>query len=272
MKRAILGLAMVSAVVLAGYIVMPIGGEKTASAFLDGYNNMRADGDYGGKQLFKELYTVLQHNLTEESTSVAKKEADLPSSLDVDMWVAYTQASTMSESRKKSVLEGLDTIKKGCIYHGLRGNGQTPSRCAIGGCDSQKTAQAYDYVTQADYRVTDPLYLDCSYFVKHCWYMGGVSVKSSSTSGFTSELITIAFEDMIPGDVVLKRSGSSGHVRLFIGKQADGNYVFAEMMNHKNDSVLAAYSKEQMQSGGYTARRAPSLVSDTVYGLPMESH
>ena len=136
------------------------------------------------------------------------------------------------------------------------------------GCDSQSNGAQYDFTTQADFTLEDPIYLDCSFFVKHCWYIAGVQTQSTSTYGYLNELVKIEFEDLIPGDTVLRRTADYGHIRMFIGMSSDGKYVFTESKSHADDAVIASYTKDDMVAGGYTARRVPMLVSDTMYEPP----
>lgn len=246
-------------------VSLALPGDKDPKQVASAYNDMEYSSAVGGTS--KLEFDKFRSNYLENKYGGGKGEAgsaELPTGTDVSEWVAYTEASVLSDQRKKSVLESLDTVSKGCIYHGLRPGTGKPSSCAMGGCDGQNNGQPYDFATQADFKLEDPVYLDCSYFVKHCWYIGGVQTQNANTGGYLNELVKIEFEELIPGDAVLK----NGHVRMFIGMSPDGKYVCTELMSHSNDAVVAFYTKDEMVAGGYTARRVPMLVSDTTYEPP----
>lgn len=185
--------------------------------------------------------------------------ADVPGDKDLTAWKNYLQASEMSDTRRAIVLEALDTIEKGCIYHQLRGGSESPTRCYSGDdCDKQSLG-AYDFTTQAKYNVQDPLYLDCSYFVKHCYAIAGLEMSSTTTSGLygEGEFTSIQKTDMIPGDIGVRQ----GHTKLFLGLDASGIMTWAELSNHANDSIVS----QGDLGASYKYKRFGALANDTKF-------
>ena len=183
--------------------------------------------------------------------------ASQPTDNNVDSWVSYITASQMSDTRKGIVLEALDTIKKHCIYHQLRAGQGSPTGC-MGGCDKE-SAGNYDFATQADYKLEDPLYLDCSFFVKHCYYIGGYDIASSNTSMLytNAEFATIGRESLVPGDIAVRK----GHTLIYLGTTTDGQLAWAEMQNHAGDSTIRISDLDAR----YIYRRYGALAMDTTF-------
>ena len=183
--------------------------------------------------------------------------ADVPADKDLTAWKNYLQASEMSDTRRAIVLEALDTVEKGCIYHQLRAGLGNPTGC-MSGCDRQ-TIGEYNYETQAKYSLPDPVYLDCSFFIKHCYAIAGLETATQNTGGYYSEgdFVSIQKSEMIPGDIGVKQ----GHTKLFLGLDASGVMTWAEMEGHSNDSVIS----QGDLSSSYKYKRFGALVNDTKF-------
>lgn len=202
--------------------------------------------------------------LSEDNTSSDKDQsgdlqyASQPTDNNVDSWISYITASQMSDTRKGIVLEALDTIKKHCIYHQLRAGQGVPTGC-MGGCDKEVIG-TYDFFTQADYRLEDPVYLDCSFFVKHCYYIGGYDIASSNTSMLYSnaEFTTVGKESLVPGDIAVR---TGGHTLVYLGTTVDGQLAWAEMQNHAGDSTI----RLSTLNARYIYRRYGALAADTTF-------
>ena len=90
------------------------------------------------------------------------------------------------------------------------------------------------------YKAEDPLYLDCSYFVKHCYWKAGIDIKASNTDGLMKErdLSEIEKEELKTADIAVRY----GHTMIFVGFTSGGEMVWAEMANHKEDGKVSSYT------------------------------
>lgn len=199
-----------------------------------------------------------------EDTAATVVTQGQPTDFDVDAWEAFFRASTMSEARLKIMLEALDCKRKGVIYHQLRPGTGRPGACCCG-CSAETGSlwyagyeNNYDFATQAAYNIEDPLYLDCSYFVKHCYWAAGLEMASSNTGGLvsTTEFVTIPREQLLPGDIWVK----SGHTVIFVAFDANGGAIWIEMGGHADDCKFSAY---EQTTGVY--RRFAALMDDTEF-------
>lgn len=239
------------------------------------------NGSYIRKHVSVKNNAITNTSRTEQNdTAQSGVIMSAPPDTNVDSWISYIQSCRMSEIRKGIVLEALDTVKKGCIYHQLRAGMGTSTRCIVGGsCDGQQAVPvvAYDYATQAKYSVPDPLYLDCSFFVKHCYSIAGLEMVATTTADLYSgaEFSTITYNDLVPGDIAVRRSNNSGHTRVFVGRDSKGDTVWAELADHAHDAIVAVYSEDALSSGGYKFKRIGTLASDTTFegsmGVPNTS-
>lgn len=99
---------------------------------------------------------------------------------------------------------------------------------------------------------------DCSGFVSMCWELG----HSYTTANFiddTSEWSTLSsFDDLLPADAMVFRSGGSGHIMLFLGwndsKQSQACVL--EQASTAEDMQFRARTTDSLHSSGYHAIRA----------------
>lgn len=191
-------------------------------------------------------------------SSVTPIQADATS----QEWRQYVNNSKLSETRKKILLEGIDTYEKGALYHQIRSAGDVPTGCIVekngGKCDHDlyPGVASYDFSTQANYTVEDPLYLDCSFFVKHCYHAAGLEMKAANTAGMREydEWVTISPEELVPGDICVTPS----HVVIFLGRLDDGTNCFVHMSQHSTDMEIGPYD---LNKG--TTKRLVTLQNDT---------
>lgn len=253
-KGQIFAVCILSLTALGGFIVST--NYSDMPEIVDGYKST-TDGSY-----FRKHLTASEELAEEDKTQKTTAQADIPTDLDVDSWIAYITACDMSDTRRKIVLEGLNTVKRGCVYHQIRNPNERPNKCPNGSCDGQIYAGAptYDFYTQSNYNAVEPLYLDCSFFIKHCYWAAGLDMLATNTStiGSAKDMITIPLDELVPGDVV-NRAGT--HVRLYIGKNVNGELCWAEMSNHKNDAILSTGNP----GAGYVPRRYGTLANDTKF-------
>jgi len=253
MRKFILSMIALVCSLVVLYMVIPLGGPETSKEFTNSYGGSAFGGISDSKQMFRDYYMLYIEGVVAEDSTVSVNTG--PSSSEVSEWVSYINNANINEVRKKIVLEALDCVAKGVIYHQLRSGMGTANKC-LASCDHEEIhSGGYNFATMADYKVEDPLYLDCSFFVKHCYYAGGVNIKSSNTRDMSGEFNILTFSELIPGDIVLK----SGHVKLFIGKTETGSYVFAEAANHAEDTKISESTEANLVSGGYTARTVSAL-------------
>lgn len=186
-----------------------------------------------------------------------------PNDTNTAAWEAWVKGAKGSDIRKSILIEGLDCYNKGVLYHQIRNlHGETPDKCLVA-CDGDKYpgAPAYDYATQASYKVPDPLYLDCSFFIKHCYSVAGMEMAATNTDTLLKEFSVIDFNSLVPGDIALR----SGHVIMFLGLTSDGQHMWIEMSGHSEDMKMEIKQKETLDASGYTYRRFGALANDTTF-------
>ena len=253
MRKFIISIIALVCSLVVLYMIIPLGGQETLKEFTKSYGGLTSGNIGSSKQKFRDYYMLYVEGTVAEDLAVSVNIG--PNSSEVNEWISYINNINLNEIRKKIVLEALDCVSKGVVYHQLRSGLGTASRCMVD-CDHEEIhTGGYNFATMAHYKIEDPLYLDCSYFVKHCYYTGGINIRSSTTRDMSGEFSIIAFSELIPGDTVLK----SGHVRLFIGRTESGSYVFAEAQNHTSDIKISESTESQLVSAGYTARTAGTL-------------
>ena len=102
---------------------------------------------------------------------------------------------------------------------------------------------------------------DCSGFVSMCWETGTsyTTLDFSNGGGASSKLSS--YDDLLPGDALVRRSGGSGHVVLFLGWN-DAKQTAAcvlEQASTKSDMQFGVRSTSSLKSGGFKAIRADKL-------------
>lgn len=105
------------------------------------------------------------------------------------------------------------------------------------GCDGK----CYDY----DGR---PSHLDCSSFIWRAFHdagydMSGFPLNTGAYAG-SSKMKPIAFDDAKPGDILIRRSGLSGHAELFLGKKGS-TYSFIEAFK---PGKVSGYTTKDVQA------------------------
>ncbi len=229
-------------------------GELETSKILE-YNGKKYYVDENGAMITSADKTQIIYNyITYEvdgdgvCTQISKSSGAAPATAtnaNIDEWRTYINNSEISTARKTILLAAFDTIKSGCIYHQLRKElNETPSKC-MKDCNGKihpKQVGAYNFDTMANYNVETPLYLDCSFFVKHCYWKAGISMKASNTSGMREkgEFSDRPKEELKPADIALK----PGHVVIFVGYTSKGEMVWAEMSCHAENGKLSSYPSE----------------------------
>ena len=102
---------------------------------------------------------------------------------------------------------------------------------------------------------------DCSGFVSMCWQLGtSYTTADFSTGGGQSSLIG-SYNNLVPGDALVHRSGGSGHIVLFLGwnDAAHSAACVLEQASTASDMQFRARTTSSLQAGGYKAIRADKL-------------
>ena len=261
MKSAVLVMCTLCCVSVAGFAVLTF--KVDHNSVVTDYRSTTNGSYYTNKRL--TVHDNSGNRDSDDSSGTITISANLPDDFDLDAWEAYFKASKMSDTRRKIVLEAIDCKRKGVIYHQLRPGMGRPGACCCG-CSADLGPIWYpgfennfDFATQAAHNIPDPLYLDCSYFVKHCYSIAGLEMASSNTAGMytASEFVTIPREQLIPGDIAVKQ----GHVVLFMSFDKNGTAVWIELAGHAEDCKFSAYE----QSAAYIYRRFGALANDTEF-------
>lgn len=241
-SRSKVGLTICLAGLAVGVFVMATQNANMDSIMAQWRNT--SNGSY-----VREIAVARHSEAVENLQSVSKPSINMPTSLEYSDIAKTIMNSSISTARKTICLEAIDTVEKGCIYHQLRSGVGAPSDCGVSGCDGTMVGD-YDFKSQADYRIEDPLYLDCSFFVKHCYWKAGFEMISSNTSSMydSKEFHTISADKLVPGDIAVRK----GHAMIYLG---DG--VWAEMQNHKQDASIG--KRDPVSDGRYVLRRFKAL-------------
>jgi len=104
---------------------------------------------------------------------------------------------------------------------------------------------------------------DCSGFVSMCWQLG----SSYTTSDFindTGEWTSLgSFDELVPADAMVYRSGIAGHIMMFVGwnDNAKTEACVLEQASTADDMQFRARTTDSLVAGGYHAIRATKLGS-----------
>lgn len=161
-----------------------------------------------------------------------------PESTDVAEWRSYIESCTMSDERRKMILEGLRLAEKKITYHQFRAGEvcEAADACRADNGGTAASITAAEFTASYNYNVAEPLALDCSYFVKHCLWAAGIEVAASNTGGFASRVEVKAASELIPGDITVK---AGNHVMIYLGTNSAGENIFVHERDHANDCVVS---------------------------------
>lgn len=259
-KMLLIAICALIAIAAFSFTTMYVDTEEIQSKYLATIN-----GSYIQKYV-KLKDTVTTGENGEDNTQQTGGSVAAPNDTNAAAWEAWVKGAKGSETRKAILLEGIDCLNKGVIYHQLNAGSKSPSSCiAPAQCDGSyyPGAPAYDFKTQAAHNILDPLYLDCSMFVKHCYSIAGYECTSRSTNQFkdAADFTTIPFEEVTPGDIAVKK----GHIVIYLGTTSDGQTMFVEMADHDFDMEIKVRNVDQMLANGYVFRRYGALANDTEF-------
>ena len=191
---------------------------------------------------FTVVYNGVTYEVDEDGVCTAISMA-VPPNADMNLWREYIlNNENISNVRKEIILEAFETIEQGCTYHQLRNTEkkETPDQC-LTDCDGEKNHVGdYNYGSMGSYKVEDPLYLDCSYFVKHCYWKAGIKMNANNTTDLMDkkDFSPIPKEKLKTADIAVRY----GHTMIFVGVTSGGEMVWAEMANHEEDGKVSSYT------------------------------
>jgi hypothetical protein len=105
---------------------------------------------------------------------------------------------------------------------------------------------------------------DCSGFVSMCWELGDSKTTADFISGSGQNTMLGSYEDLVPADALVHRSGSSGHVVLFLGwnDSSHSGACVIEQASTASDMMFHVRSTSSLKSGGYKPIRAEKFAND----------
>lgn len=267
-KHKVLLLIIGSLLSLTAFIMLT--GTSDKDSIMDGYRST-VNGYYTKSlSVTQTVKDAAKEQSSAASTGTSGGTASAPSGIDVTEWRDYYTKCQMSDTRRKLVEEGLKVVERGTVYHQIHSASWSPNSCyASASCDGQiyANAGAFDFNTQASYKSETPYYLDCSFFIKHCYYIAGLSMSAGDTgtmrpdgSSSTHEFTEISVNELLPGDIAIK----PGHVSMYAGKDASGAMYWLEMSCHSADAQFSSYVPTDKNSS-YKYCRFGALKNDTTF-------
>lgn len=91
----------------------------------------------------------------------------------------------------------------------------------------------------SDYKTSN--FLDCSSFVCQVLANTGHDIGVMSTAGLATAGIGVSQLDIQPGDVLVRRNGSSGHTGIYIGQDENGNYLVVHNSGTGINVIVSSY-------------------------------
>ncbi len=106
---------------------------------------------------------------------------------------------------------------------------------------------------------------DCSGFVSMCWDLGQSYTTANFIAGGGESFKLGSYDDLLPGDALVRRSNGKGHIVLFLGwnDSRHGGACVVEQASTRLDMEYGVRTVSQMRAAGYRAIRADQLRSDT---------
>jgi hypothetical protein len=106
---------------------------------------------------------------------------------------------------------------------------------------------------------------DCSGFVSMCWELSTSYTTASFIAGEAESSALDGYDDLLPGDALVHRSGGAGHIVLFLGwdDKAHSGACVLEQASTASDMQFRVRSTASLESGGYEPIRADALAEDT---------
>jgi hypothetical protein len=114
---------------------------------------------------------------------------------------------------------------------------------------------------------------DCSGFISMCWELSQSFTTVDFYSGGGESQRLEEYDDLLPGDALVRRGSGSGHMVLFLGwnDTAKKGACVLEEASKELDMEFRVRTTSSLRSGGYRAIRADALSSDTEMPVPAEA-
>ncbi|MFO0741837.1 MAG: hypothetical protein U0270_38430 [Labilithrix sp.] len=102
---------------------------------------------------------------------------------------------------------------------------------------------------------------DCSGFVSMCWGLKQSYTTADFAAGTADNTILGSYEDLQPGDGLVRRSGGAGHAVLFVGWDDDAheNACVLEEASTASDMQFGVRTVASLKSQGFKAMRADGM-------------
>lgn len=110
-------------------------------------------------------------------------------------------------------------------------------------------------------RVREGYRTDCSGFISMCWGLDRSYTTPYFANGTAHDDMLRSYEDLQPADALVYRSGTHGHIVLFLGWDDDAHTsaCVLEQASTKSDMQFRARSTSSLHSAGYHPVRADRL-------------
>lgn len=117
-----------------------------------------------------------------------------------------------------------------------------------------------DHVPYSQSRSHDGYRTDCSGFVSMCWETGTSYTTASFVAGAASSSLG-SYNSLEPADALVYRSGSHGHIVLFLGWNDDSHTsaCVLEQASTASDMQFRARSTSSLHASGFRAIRSDNL-------------
>lgn len=118
-----------------------------------------------------------------------------------------------------------------------------------------------DGVSYSQSRQHDGYRTDCSGFVSMAWELSSSFTTASFAAGTAENRRLRSYDDLQPGDALVRRGRGSGHIVLFLGWDDDsqGSACVIEQASTALDMQFRPRGTSSLRSGGYKPVRADSL-------------
>ena len=117
-----------------------------------------------------------------------------------------------------------------------------------------------DHVAYSQSRSHEGYRTDCSGFISMCWKTGTSYTTAGYISGAASSALG-SYSNLQPADALVYRSGSHGHIVLFLGwnDDAHSSACVLEQASTASDMQFRARSAASLRASGFRAIRADKL-------------
>jgi hypothetical protein len=113
-------------------------------------------------------------------------------------------------------------------------------------------------------RFRDGYRTDCSGFISMCWDLNRSYTTPYFLNGTAENDRLGSYNELLPADALVRRSGKSGHIVMFLGWNdvAKRGACVLEQASTKSDMQFRVRTTTQLRSAGYRAVRADRLADE----------